>query len=54
MLSSLILGTRINYYVCMCLCGQVCVNFGDEILLRGKQCKTREKFDLKENIKTVI
>ena len=22
----------------------VCVNFGDEILLRGEECKTREKF----------
>ena len=34
-----------NYCVCMCLCMLVCVNFGDEILLRGKECKTREKFN---------
>ena len=27
----------------MCLCELVCVNFGDEILLRGEECKTREK-----------
>ena len=27
----------------MCLCVLVCVNFGDEILLRGEECKTREK-----------
>ena len=39
----LIRGTRINYCICMCFCVQVCVNFGDEILLRGEECKTREK-----------
>ena len=27
----------------MCLCVLVCVNFGDKILLRGKECKTWEK-----------
>ena len=26
----------------------VSVNFGDEILLRGKECKTREKFNFSE------
>ena len=29
--------------ICMCLYVYVCVNFGDEILLRGRECKTREK-----------
>ena len=29
----------------MCLCVLVCVNFGDKILLRGEECKTREKFN---------
>ena len=24
-------------------CMYMCVNFGDEILLRGEECKTREK-----------
>ena len=32
----------------MCLCVLVCVNFGDEILLRGEECKTREKFNFFE------
>ena len=36
------------YYICMCLCVLVCVNFGDEILLRGEECKTREKFNFFE------
>ena len=27
----------------------VCVNFGDEILLRGEECKTREKFNIFKN-----
>ena len=27
----------------LCLCVLVCVNLGDEILLRGEECKTREK-----------
>ena len=26
----------------------MCVNFGDEILLRGGECKTREKFNFSE------
>ena len=26
-----------------CDCVWLCVNFGDEILLRGEECKTREK-----------
>ena len=26
----------------------MCVNFGDEILLRGGECKTREKFNFTE------
>ena len=30
------------------LCVLVCVNFGDEILLRGEECKTREKFNFFE------
>ena len=29
----------------LCLCMLVCVNFRDEILLRGEECKTREKFN---------
>ena len=47
-LSSLILGTRINYCICMCLCVQVCVDFGNEILLKEEECKTREKFNFYE------
>ena len=47
-LFSLILGTRINYFICMCFRVQVCMNFGDEILLRGEECKTREKFNISE------
>ena len=27
----------------------VCVNFGDEILLRGEECKTREDFNFLKN-----
>ena len=27
---------------------RMCMNFGDEILLRGGECKTREKFDFSE------
>ena len=38
----------------MCLCVLVCVNFGDEILLRGEECKAREKFNFSEKGKTVI
>ena len=26
----------------------VCVNFGDKILLRGRECKTREKSNFSE------
>ena len=28
----------------MCLCVLVCVNFEDEILLKGEECKTRENY----------
>ena len=31
----------------------MCVNFRDEILLRGRECKTREKFNFFEKGKTV-
>ena len=33
----------------MCLCVLVCMNFGDKILLRGEECKTRENYKLKKN-----
>ena len=46
----LIFGTGINYCICMCLCVQVCMNFGDKILLRGEECKTREKFNFSEKV----
>ena len=36
------------------LCVLVGVNFGDEILLRGKECKTQEKFIFLNKDKTVI
>ena len=29
----------------LCLCVLACVNFGDEILLRGEECKTQEKLN---------
>ena len=45
---------RINYFISMCLCVLVCVNFGDEILLRGEECKTRENSIFLKNGKTVI
>ena len=32
----------------------MCVNFGDEILLRERECKIREKFNFSEKGKTVI
>ena len=32
----------------MCLYVLVCVNFGDEIQLRGEECKTQEKFNFSE------
>ena len=38
-----------------CDCVWLCVNFGDEILLRGEECKTQEKNSiLLKNGKTVI
>ena len=38
----------------MCLCVLVCVNFGDEILLKGEACKTRKKFNFVGKGKTII
>ena len=39
----------------MCLCVLVCMNFKDEIMLRGKECKTWEKnSNFLKNGKTVI
>ena len=38
----------------MCLCVLICMNFDDEILLRGEECKIREKLNFSENGKTVI
>ena len=39
-----------NYYcICMCLCVLVNVNFKDEILIRGAECKTREKFNFSQH-----
>ena len=32
----------------------MCVEFQDEILLRGEECKTREKFNFLRNGKMVI
>ena len=32
----------------LCLCVLVCVNLGDEILLRREECKTQEKFNFSE------
>ena len=32
----------------------MCVNFGDEILLRRGECKTREKFNFSKKGKMVI
>ena len=40
--------SNICYCICMCLCVLVCVNFGDKILLRREECKTREKFNFSE------
>ena len=37
----LIFGTRINHVF-------VCVNLGDKIMLRGEECKSREKFIFSE------
>ena len=38
----------------MCLCVLVCVNFGDEIVLRGEECKTRGKLEIFKNGKMII
>ena len=39
----------------LCFCVLVCVNFGDEILVRGKECKTHEKLEIfKKNGKMII
>ena len=38
----------------MYLCVLVCVNFGDEMLLRGEQCKIQEKFSFLGKGKMVI
>ena len=38
----------------MCLCVLVCMNFEDEILLRGEECKTREKLEIFKNGKMII
>ena len=38
----------------MCLCVLVCVNFGDEILLRGKNVKPGKSSILLKNGKMVI
>ena len=38
----------------MCLCVLVCVNFGDEILLRGEECKTWENYKFSKNGKMII
>ena len=32
----------------------MCVEFQDEIFIRGEECKTREKFNFPRNSKTVI
>ena len=34
--------------MCMSLYVYVCVNFGDEILLRGEECKTRVNLNFSE------
>ena len=38
----------------MCLCVLVCVNFWDEILLRGEEYETQEKFSFLGKGKTLI
>ena len=35
----------------MCLCVLVCVNFGDEIMLRGGECKTKKISNFEEKWK---
>ena len=47
---SILIQNFLNYCICMCLCVQVCMNFGDRILLRGEECKTREKFNFSEKV----
>ena len=39
----LIFGIRVLLHMHV-LCVLVCVNFGDEILLSGEECKTRENY----------
>ena len=39
-------------YACDSMC--MCVKFQDEILLRGEECKTREKFNFFEKGKMLI
>ena len=34
-----------------CDCMYMCVNFGDEILLRGEECKTQENLNFSEKKK---
>ena len=45
------------HLMCMCVCVCVCVcvcEFQDEILLRGGECKTREKSNFSRNCEMVI
>ena len=44
-------GTLFNHLVvmtdaCACDCVYMCVNFGDEILLKGAECENPSKFEL--------
>ena len=39
-------------YACDCM--YMCVNFGDEIFLRRRECKTWEKFNFFKKGKTLI
>ena len=39
-------------YACDSMC--MCVEFWDKILLRGEECKSREKFKFSEKSKTII
>ena len=34
---------------CACNCAYMCVNFGDEILLRGDECENPGKFKIFQN-----
>ena len=38
----------------MCLYVLVYVNFGDEILLKGEECKTQENYKFSKNGKMII